>query len=886
MKKIVIWFCLVTIIFVMGINSTNAEENELLVKPVEVFNLSNGQTVIAKEVHANPIVTIDTWVKTGSINEDDSNNGVSHFLEHLIFKGTEKYPTGKVDEILESKGAEFNAATSKDYTHFYVTIASEYFDLALPLHANMVLNAVIPESELEKERKVVLEEIRRAEDSPQRQVYYNLNDLLFKNHPYKYDTLGKTAVIKNISREKILEYYHKWYVPENIITVITGDINTQHALSLIKENFGTQQKNKMVLPDYSKEQPLQKTLQKVESGDYKQAYLELGFKAPSMKELKETFALDVAAIILGQGRASRLYKRLKQDTNLINSVYVSNFTMKDDGIFIFDFDLQPENLDKVNTIVLEEINKIKNEPVTNEELTRAKNQVSRDFIYSNESVDSIASSIGFYTTIGSLDDYINYVENINSVTANDIQDTANKYLNTATMAVSTLKPKNFSVKSNNLKQSDNKNNELNNNKNNSSDNTSNDIQKIILTNGLTLLIKSNTSNAVVSMNVYVKGGQLFQDKAGLANLTAALLLKGTDSRTAEDIARETDDLGINIGASASDDYIEVSVKSIKDDFPEAFMVLTDVLKNSVFKPEEINKVKESMVNSIKANEDSPMAYSIEKLLMNAYGNHPYGQIGEKVINELPKISREDIVNYYKKYFVPSNMVISVVGNIPADLVKRYIEQSWGSDLTQTKIETTTTVEPLKNNIIVKTPKDTEAASITMGWIASGIKEKDYSALKLINALLGSGLSSRLARNLREKNGMAYEVGSFFPSRMDKSVFVFYIGTDPKNINDVIKGFKEEIKKLQTELISDEDLNNSKQKLTGQFALAHETNRQQGFYLGWFESVGLGYEFDQKYPELVNQVSAQQIKDLANNLFSNTYVLSIVAPNKALNTLKE
>src|SRR5574344_2903618 len=159
------------------------------------YKLPNGQTLIIQSVNNNPIVTIDTWIKTGSINENETNNGVSHFLEHLFFKGTKNHPTGEFDKILESKGAETNAATSKDFTHYYITIPSKDFDTAIDLHADMLLNPMIPRKELEKERKVVMEEIAKDANSPSTKVFENFNAMMYKNHPYKRKVIGTNEII-------------------------------------------------------------------------------------------------------------------------------------------------------------------------------------------------------------------------------------------------------------------------------------------------------------------------------------------------------------------------------------------------------------------------------------------------------------------------------------------------------------------------------------------------------------------------------------------------------------------------------------------------------------------------------------------------------------------
>ena len=211
--------------------------NNVFAQDFSVSKLDNGQTVIIKEVHDNPIVTIDTWIKTGSINENDTNNGVAHFLEHLFFKGTTKHPTGEFDRILEAKGAQTNAATSKDFTHYYITLPSKDFQTAIDLHADMLMNPLVPRKELEKERKVVLEEISKTLDDPENKLYENMIGAFYTNHPYKRNVIGKKNIIENISRDEIMEFYNTWYNPSNMITVVVGDVDTQSALNLIKQNF-------------------------------------------------------------------------------------------------------------------------------------------------------------------------------------------------------------------------------------------------------------------------------------------------------------------------------------------------------------------------------------------------------------------------------------------------------------------------------------------------------------------------------------------------------------------------------------------------------------------------------------------------------------------------
>ena len=243
MKKFLI------LLFTLFISST------VFAADFNVYKLDNGQTVVIKEVKTNPIVTIDTWIKTGSINENDQNNGVSHFLEHLFFKGSKNHAPGEFDKIHETKGAITNAATSKDFTHYYITIPSKDFDLALEMHADMLLHPLIPRKELEKERKVVIEEIMKDANSPNTLVYDNLIKMLYKNHPYKRKVIGTSDIISTIHRDQILDYYNKYYNPSNMVTIIVGDVDSASALEKVKYDFNAEYR-KPIKNIYPQDKPL------------------------------------------------------------------------------------------------------------------------------------------------------------------------------------------------------------------------------------------------------------------------------------------------------------------------------------------------------------------------------------------------------------------------------------------------------------------------------------------------------------------------------------------------------------------------------------------------------------------------------------------------------
>ena len=318
-----------------------------------VHKLANGQTVVIYEIHDNPIVTIDTWIKTGSINENNKNNGVSHFLEHLFFKGTKAHPVGDMDRILESKGAVVNAATSKDFTHYYITIPSADFDTALDLHSDMLLNPQIPRAELEKERKVVLEEIAKDENAPSKIVWENLNDLMYTIHPYKRKVIGTTDIISTIPREEILDYFNKYYSPSNMVTLVVGDINTAKTLSKIQKSFNQEYK-KPIKTTFKKEPSLQSQKRKVEYSDTQSGYMMVGFRGADIFS-KDTFALDILAQVLGGSNSSILYRNIKEQNNLAHSISSLNMSLRDDGIFYITANFLPRNMERLENAIFENV---------------------------------------------------------------------------------------------------------------------------------------------------------------------------------------------------------------------------------------------------------------------------------------------------------------------------------------------------------------------------------------------------------------------------------------------------------------------------------------------------------------------------------------------------
>jgi len=838
----------------------------------QMFKLENGQTVVIQEVRNNPIVTIDTWIKTGSIDEDDSNNGVAHFLEHLFFKGTKTHEPGEFDKILETKGAITNAATSKDFTHYYVTIPSKDFDLALELHGDMMLHPLIPRKEMEKERKVVLEEINKDNNSPAKILHDNMNSMLYTTHPYKRKVIGRSDVIETITRDQVLNFYNSHYSPSNMVTVIIGDVDTNYALERIKEVFNADYKKQMK-NIYTKELPLNKQQKKVEYINTESGYMLIGFRGAAIED-KDSYALDVLATILGDGRSSVLNQVLKEKKRIAFSVDAGNSTFRDDGIFYVSANFEPEKCKVVQDSIFDEIIKIQKYGVTDEQLQLAKNIIERDTYYSRESITNIATEIGYTMALtNDIKFYDSYLDNIKCVTKEDVKKVAEKYLGINRSAVSIILPKAAKeIPVADLTQNTPATAELISEAGQS--------QKYKLSNGATLLYTPNTSNDIIAMSIYAKGGQLLNKTQGTANLVASTMMRGTKNYSSIELSQVLEDNGIKISPASGADAFSISVLTTKDEYDKTLELLNEVVNCASFDDFEIDKVKTEKLSAIKRNKDVPLQRAIEEYRDLIYQNTPYS-ISSKVLEKnIPNITRDEMIEYYNNIFNAENIVISINGNIDKDKTIQELNKIFRPNQTCTNFnypeydaQITQITAP---RTTVQDMPTTETAWILLGWQTNGVlNEKDYATLQVIDAILGTGMSSRLFKDLREQEGLAYQLGSGYSPNVLRGSFMLYIGTNPNTLEKAKEGLFAEIKRLKTEYVGDKELRNAKEKLLGNYVIGLETNLDKASNIGWYEASTRGYEFKDRYEELINSVTDSDIIETANKYFTDNYILSIV-----------
>lgn len=845
--------------------------NAVFAADFNVYKLDNGQTVVVQEVKTNPIVTIDTWVKTGSINETDENNGVSHFLEHLFFKGSTNHAPGEFDKILETKGAITNAATSKDFTHYYITIPSKDFDLALEMHSDMLLHPLIPRKELEKERKVVIEEIMKDANSPSNLVYDKLVEMLYTNHPYKRKVIGTADIVSTIHRDKILEYYNTYYNPSNMVTVIVGDVDSQSVVDKVKEAFCAEFK-KPIKNVFPKEKPLTSQKRNVEYSDIQSGYMLIGFRGVNIDD-KDSYALDVLATILGNGKSSTFYRYLKENKQLAISISASNSGFKDDGIIYISSTFEPAKLKQLENAIFEEISRLQKLGVTQSQLQLAKNVIERDTYYERESISNIAGEIGYvYVTTDDTKYYEDYIDNIKKVTADDVKRVANKYLGVEKSAVSIVLPKN------------NKEIEISNTVEKSvqpaklvSENSK--TKKYELSNGATLLLTPNEVNDIIAISIFSKGGEFIENIPGTAKLTASVLTKGTAKYSSQDFAKVLEDNGIKIVPSSKADNFSITVLTTKNEYEKTLELLNEVINSASLSDYEIEKSRTDMLNNIKKSKDVPLNVAVDAYKTFIFEGTPYSNSNQVLDKTLSKITNADVRKYYEKVFYPKNIVISINGNVNTDKTLDEFTKIFNGKLGESfdydkhSVPKLSIQKKITNNV-----KDLKTDWVIMGWQAASVLErKDYASLQLIDAMLGTGMSSRLFKNLRDRDGLAYQLGSQYSPNAIKGSFIVYIGTNPENLDYAIKRMKEEVYRFKNEFVGSQELQEAKDKLLGHYIIGQETNLDKASTIGWFEASGRGYKFDDEYAKLINSVTESDIIEAANKYFTENYVLSIVKP---------
>ncbi len=406
-----------------------------------IVELPCGVTVVAEQMPLDA-VSLNVWVDVGSIAETDDINGMAHFLEHMVFKGTERLGLGEFERYVEACGGNTNAATSQDYTHYFITVAPQDFARLAPLQLDVVLHASIPEAEFQRERLVVLEEIRRSEDNPGRRVYRHTAEMAFERLPYRRPVLGPAEVVAGLSCEQMRTFHRTWYRPQNMTVAVVGNLPPEEMVEVVASVFaGKPREDIPPRPSWQAEAPFDRVVrQEIRDPGLQQARLVMMWRVPGVVG-HDTLPLNVLASILSSGRTSRLVKDLREDRRLVDKISASNMTFLWQGTFQISAQLAAEHIPEVEAIVLEHVQRLRETLVTAEELEKICNQVASRFVFANESPRDRSGLYGYYHRIvKDLDYALTYPESVKAVSREALRDAAIEHLSTDAYAIASFLP--------------------------------------------------------------------------------------------------------------------------------------------------------------------------------------------------------------------------------------------------------------------------------------------------------------------------------------------------------------------------------------------------------------------------------------------------------------
>jgi zinc protease len=883
--------------------------------------LPNGLKVITKEVHAAPVVSFMVWYKVGSRNEQLGKTGLSHLLEHMQFKGTKTLKKGEIDRLVRKNGGMSNAATWKDFTFYWETLSSDKLELAMRIESDRMVNSLLDPKEFKAEMTVVRSELEGDENDPESLIYYELYAHAFKAHPYQWPTIGWRHDVETVMRDDLYRYYKTFYQPNNAIVVIVGDFDTQKALALVKKYFGKIPSGPRV-PKVTASEPEQLGERRAEVRKAGTASrVMMGYHTPAVGS-RDIYPLDVLEIVLSTGTSSRLYKALV-DKQLATQAWAGASINKAPDLFLLGATARDGvKIEDVETALLAEVERIKSEPITDEELQKALNQLEAQFVYTNDSVSSQSRQLGYYETIFTWKFLDTYLDNARKVTKADVQRVARKYLTQKNRTVVTFIPEappakpqaslapvwerlaaygpssTFNIQGSKFKVQSSRFNvqgsTLAQHPQSSTRNPQSAIRnrveaikptRAVLDNGMVVIVYENRSNPTIAIQGSVNAGSMLdpEGKSGTASITADLLKKGTSRRTADQIASEMDYVGMTLSTGAETESASFSGRSLSKHFDLLLDILSDVMRNPTFPEEEFQKLKARRLSAIKEEQDSPAALGARAFYGSVFPKgHPYNVLSvEEELANTEAISRDDVLAFYKSRYGPESTILVVVGDVDTTQALEQIKKYFG-DWKPTGSPKRSEIPdvPLQAGIekkVVPMP-DKSQVDVYLGY-SGGLKrsDPDFYAATVMNFVLGGGgaLGSRLGDVIRDEMGLVYDVYSTFEATLGAGPWYAKLGTNPQNVDKGIKALVDQMKLMREKGAKQAEMDEAVAYITGSFPVRLERNGSIAGILHAAEFFGLGMDYIQKYQKLYRSVTLQQVNAAAKKyLHPDRYTLVI------------
>lgn len=859
------------------------------------FQLKNGMKVLLVESHKSPVVSIQMWVKTGSADEQKNEEGISHFIEHLVFKGTEKYGVGEIASIVEGSGGELNAYTSFDQTVFYVTISKQFMGTGLDVISQMMGYPKFDEDEVDNEREVVLEEIKRTNDNPHRQASRQLFSTIYKKHPYRLPVIGFEKVIKNVSVKKLKEYYHKRYVPENMTLVIAGDFDMKNIKQEVNTYFGDFESYPLKKIKRTKELVQEKTRIDVKKSSFQENLFYLAWRIPNARH-KDIPALDVLAMILGQGDSSRLTKSLRIHKPLVNYIGASSYTPLDPGFFAISGSLNIEHLEEVYEVLLKEIEHLLSRYPEREELDKAVVNIESEEFYGLETVDGLARKVGTYHFLFDDYKYFNeFLKQIRQLTTKDIRRVAKKYLKAENLSVTVMtnsNPENVKkltqsfvkkfrnlCEGNKLEKGQKEQKPKRRNWNSGGvEKISDSIEKIVLKSGAKVILRPNFDTPIVNLRAAYLGGLRFEpeSKLGLTELLSRTWANSTKNLGETDFYHKVENMASQISAFGGRNTIGLSMTTLSPFAQPMRELFFEVLKHPNITDDMVEREKYIMEEKIKKKQDNPAQIAIQNCMSVLFKGHPYAKDMSGTIESIKGLTSRDVREYLKELQGAENLSLVLAGAFNKEEWLDYL-QSETKNLPKTQLPKLDLKMqyPIKKEILFES-SEKEQSHIIVAYPGLKFTDQQVYELQVLQSIL-AGQGGRLFIELRDKNSLAYSVSPLRMEGIEGGYFGTYIGCSPEKSQKAIAMMKQELKKLADELVSNEELQRSKRYLIGRHDIELQKTSSVAASILFDDIYGVGYLECFKFAEKINAVTADQVKELAKKLFAQPEIISCVGP---------
>ncbi len=842
--------------------------------------LPNGLRIILDENHSSKTVSFNALINVGSANETDKDAGLSHVIEHMLFKGTPTRPMGSIAKDVEGAGGDINAYTSLDQTVYYINMASRFANKGLEILADTIQNPLFDKQELEREKEVILEEILREQDNPARMSGEHLFQLAYRTHNYGRPIIGYPETVNGFSQADLKRFHKKWYSPHNIVFIAVGDFDTKKMLANIQNHF-SQFKGKKI-PSQPKRIEQTHTQIRLQCNEMtiNSSYLAIGFHIPEFTH-PDVPAIDLLAHILGGTDSSRLEQEIKEKKELAHHIYSYAFTPKDPGLLYIGAVLSDNNITNALSAIRDELSFLQTHRLSTEELSRAKLNLRSTEIYEKESVGGQGSKIAsFISAAGTIDYESVYYQRLMNVSPDDILRIANKYLNPNKASISLTSPKGsaWSKKQSKLQNAFRLKNKCTKPQGKLSRHAP---YQTTLDNGLTLIVYPNHNLPIVSITAATLAGVRAENKKnnGMTNLLTRMFVKGTAHKDAIHIAKEIEKYAGQISGFSGRNISGLRADFLSDHLNDGFNLVSDILCCPAFNTDEVKKEKSLILNAIKDQEDALSSVAFASFLKQLFPNHPYGL---RTIGAAPSVKRltsKSLNQFYKSHFTSNNMVLSIVGDISIHDACNYAHTLF-TDIPNGKKSTLklpTDPKPAKIQSTVIHKDDKQQAHLVLGFQGTSFSNKDRYIMTVLTSIL-SGQGGRLFLKLRDEMGLAYAISAVNQEGIEPGFFSVYMGTDPKKIDMAINGILSELQLLKDKKVPANELNRVKQYLIGTYELDLQRNSSLSSLYAFYSLYNTPISDIENYPKLISTITSDDIMRIAQKYFDlNAYTLAIITP---------